>query len=82
MLNRCETIGRIVGLGLDKDDGCVRITNGSAFTLMYGSEESHDQMQAFCLRMESRLREQGRSLQDLTRGEFLRLASECSQSRD
>ena len=39
-----ESQAHLLGLGLDGDDGHVRITKGEEFSILGGSEQTHDQM--------------------------------------
>ena len=39
-----ESEAHLLGLGLDCDDGHVRITKGEEFSILGGSEQTHDQM--------------------------------------
>ena len=73
--NRSERIGRIVGLGFDNADGHVRITRGDNFDVFFGSEATHEVMQATCLKINEQLQRQGRRLEDLSRKEFIELVS-------
>ena len=68
---------RLLGLGLDNADGHVRITRGENFHLLGGSHETHQAMQEKCIRLNEKLDERGKRLEDLERGEMLDLAAEC-----
>jgi len=63
----------ILGLGLDNRDGHVRITHGDNFDILSGSAETHERMTAACLKLNARLARQGRTLGELSRGEFAAL---------
>ena len=39
-----ESQAHLLGFGLDCDDGHVRITKGEEFSILGGSEQTHDQM--------------------------------------
>ncbi len=67
---------QMVGLGFDNEDGHVRITRGSNFHIYLGSEETHERMFETCTKINERLDKQGRSLNDLSRREFLDLVSD------
>jgi hypothetical protein len=69
-------IVRILGLGLDTDDGHIRITRGKNFDVLLGSEATHDRMQETCIKIDEKLKERGRELSDLSQEEFLDLISE------
>ena len=69
-------MSRILGLGLDHEDGHLRLTKGKGFDIYQGSEESHDQMHELCRKILDRIEKQGKQLQDLSREEFASLLSE------
>jgi len=71
---------RLLGIGLDADDGVVRITNGSNFHLLGGSDETHGAMQEKCAQFNEHLDARGKQLHDLEREEFLDLAAECGMN--
>ena len=66
-----KRVVRIVGVGLDKEDEHIRITNGENFDIFLGSKGSHEQMQAWIVRIEEALKKQNRSLQEFTPEEFV-----------
>ena len=67
---------RVLGLGLDNDDGHIRITNGKNFNILLGSEQSHERMQETCIKMNEKLEACGRKLEDLSPDEFVDLISD------
>ena len=67
---------RVLGLGLDNDDGHIRITNGKNFNILLGSEQSHERMQETCIKMNEKLEASGRQLEDLSPDEFVDLISD------
>jgi hypothetical protein len=67
----------LLGLGLDNQDGHVRITRGENFHLLGGSQDTHEAMQEKCIKFNEKLQRRGKQLQELHRGEFLELAAEC-----
>ncbi|HBA82626.1 MAG TPA: hypothetical protein DCZ95_00900 [Verrucomicrobia bacterium] len=71
-----ERIVRILGLGLDHDDGHVRITRGDNFEVYLGSESTHERMQEACMKINEKLDQKGKRLEDLSRQEFIDLVSE------
>jgi hypothetical protein len=71
-----ERIVRILGLGLDNEDGHVRITKGENFEVYMGSEETHERMQETCIKINEKLGSKGKRLEDLSRKEFIDLVSE------
>lgn len=66
--------GKIVGVGLDNDDGHVRVTRGENFELVGGSEETHQTMQEKCIKFNEKLGDRGKQLEDLEPQEFLDIA--------
>ena len=68
---------RLLGIGLDNDDGHVRVTRAENFHLVGGSEDTHRVMQEKCVKFNEKLGARGKQLEDLEHAEFLDLASEC-----
>ena len=71
-----EKKAHLLGLGLDNEDGHSRLTTGEDFTLVGGSEETHERMQGLVIRMHEKLKRKGKKISDLTRDEFEDLAGE------
>jgi hypothetical protein len=67
---------RVLGLGLDTPDRHIRITRGKNFDIYFGSETTHERLQATCIKLNERLDRQGRRLEDLSRAEFVDLVSD------
>ena len=67
---------RVLGLGLDNDDGHIRITNGKNFNILLGSEQSHERMQETCIKVNEKLDARGKRLEDLSPDEFVDLISD------
>jgi hypothetical protein len=65
-----------LGVGLDNEDGHSRVTKGNDFTLVGGSEETHERMQGLVIRMNEKLKSKGKRITDLTHHEFEELAGE------
>jgi len=76
-LKRKRRKAKILGVGLDNDDGHVRITRSRNFHLVGGSQETHAGMQEKCVKFDEKLRDRGKELESLERGEFLDMAAEC-----
>ena len=70
-----ENLG-LLGVGFDGDYGHKRLTHGDGFCVVGGSAETHERMQDLVMRMNEKLRKQGRRFQDLSRPEFEALARE------
>lgn len=71
---------KLLGVGLDNDDGHVRVTRGKNFELVGGSSDTHEAMQGKCIRFNEKLDEKGKQLGDLERQEFLDMAAECEMN--
>jgi valyl-tRNA synthetase len=71
----------IFGLGLDNADGHVRITRGENFDIYFGSESTHEQIQKTCIKINEKLDQRGKRLEDLSRDEFVDLIVESKNSR-
>lgn len=72
---------RILGLGLDNADGHVRLTHGKNFDIYLGSENTHEQLQETCIKLNEKLDRRGKRLEDLSRDEFVDLVVESENSR-
>ena len=67
----------LLGVGLDCQDGCARVTRGKNFYLVGGSHETHELMQGKCIKLNEKLDKRGKQLEDLEVREFVDLAAEC-----
>ncbi len=56
----------LLGLALDNDDGHTRLTRGKNFALLGGSQESHAQMQETVIKVNERLDQRGKRLEDVS----------------
>jgi len=70
----------LLGLGLDNQDGHLRLTRGENFHLIGGSEETHGTMQEKALKFNEKLRERGRRMEDISREEFRDIAHQIGLS--
>jgi len=70
----------LLGLGLDGDDGHVRVTHGKNFHLLGGSQETHQSMQEKCIKFNEKLDVKGKELEDLGRQELIDMARECKMN--
>lgn len=59
----------MLGLGLDSD-GHKRLTTGPNFVLMGGSEETHEVMTEKAIKINEKLSERGKTLDEVSRDEF------------
>ena len=71
---------KLLGIGLDNDDGHVRLTSGEGFHVVGGSDETHQQMQEKCIRFNEKLAARGKRMDDLSGKELIELASECEMN--
>ena len=65
----------LLGLGLDSD-GHKRITKGDNFTLVGGTQETHEQMTEKALKINEKLKARGKHLETVSREEFDDIAHE------
>lgn len=77
MPNQPRKKAELLGLGLDNEDGHTRITKGENFRLVGGSQETHEVMQEKCIKFNEKLKDRGKKLEQLEKGEFLDIASDC-----
>ena len=75
-----RTKAMLLGLGMDNEDGEVRLTRGENFHLVGGSADTHGAMQEKCVKFNEKLEAKGKQLGDLERKEFLDLADECKMN--
>jgi hypothetical protein len=73
---RKEKKALILGLGLDNQDGHVRMTRGDNFHLLGGSQDTHEQMQEQAIKFNEKLNNRGKTLDQVTQEEFIDLARE------
>ena len=59
----------ILGVGLDSD-GHKRITTGDNFALVGGSQDTHDQMTEKAIKINEKLKQKGKQLEEVSREEF------------
>ncbi|MCX7805403.1 MAG: hypothetical protein N3A38_09470 [Planctomycetota bacterium] len=64
----------LIGLGLDNDDGHVRVTRGENFGLFGGSKETHERMQEKAIKFNEELKARGKRLEEIGREEFCEIA--------
>ena len=72
---------RILGLGLDDAQGHVRVTRGRNFDIYLGSESTHERLQETCVKLNEKLDQRGKRLEDLSRDEFMDLVAESGGSQ-
>lgn len=59
----------LLGIGLDSD-GHQRVTTGPNFALVGGSQETHEEMTEKAVKINEKLNERGKRLEDVSREEF------------
>jgi hypothetical protein len=70
----------ILGVGLDSD-GHKRITTGDNFALVGGTEETHERMTEKAVKINEKLKERGKQLEEVSREEFDDIAREVGLKR-
>jgi hypothetical protein len=70
----------ILGVGLDSD-GHRRITTGDNFALVGGTEETHERMTEKAVKINEKLKERGKQLEEVSREEFDDIAHEVGLKR-
>ena len=65
----------LLGLGFDSD-GHKRITKGDNFTLLGGSEATHEQMTEKAIKINEKLKARGKQLETVSKEEFDDIAHE------
>ena len=71
----------LLGLGLDSD-GHKRITTGPNFALLGGSKDTHEQMTEKAIKINEKLAEKGKRLEEVSREEFDDIAHSVGLQRD
>ena len=72
----------ILGLGLDGDDGHVRMTKGENFRLFGGSEDTHEEMQEKVIHFNEELARRKKTLEELSRPEIDEIAHDTGLKAD
>ena len=67
----------LFGMGMDCDDGEVRVTSAENFVLIGGSHDTHNCMQDRCIKFNEILGDRGKRIEDLERQELMDVAAEC-----
>ncbi len=78
MNEKKETKRHLVGLGFDQDDEMKRITRASNFTLLGGSEETHERMVEEAQVFVEMLNRYGKKMDELTRKEYYEIVEKIS----
>jgi hypothetical protein len=64
----------LLGLGLDNEDGHVRVTKGENFRLFGGSRQTHEMMQEKAVKFNEQLNKRRKTLDDISHKEFRDIA--------
>jgi hypothetical protein len=70
----------LLGLGLDKDDDQTRVTKGKNFLLWGGSKDTHAVMQETALKINEKLDQRGKRLEDVSVRELRDICDEVKDS--
>ena len=70
----------LLGLAFDHDDGHTRLTRGENFVLLGGSQDTHALMQETAIKINERLDQGGRRLEDVSIRELRVICREVAQS--
>ena len=71
----------LMGLGLDAEDGHLRITKGENFRLLGGSDSTHEFMQEKAMDFNDELRKKGKSLEEISPKEFHEIADKIGMKK-
>jgi len=70
----------LLGLAGNNDDGQTRLTRGKNFVLLGGSQETHSVMQETAIKINERLDQRGKRLEDVSIGELRDICSNVAES--
>ncbi|NLE39365.1 MAG: hypothetical protein GX621_15195 [Pirellulaceae bacterium] len=70
----------LLGVGLDAEDGQVRLTRGKNFALVGGSERTHAVMQETAVKINEHVDRAGKRLEDVTPGEIRDICQKVNDS--
>lgn len=70
----------MLGLGLDGDDGQTRLTRGKNFLLVGGCQDTHAIMQETAVKINEKLDQRGKRLEDVSVNELRDICSEIHES--
>ena len=74
MIDKQKKSAMLLGIGLDGRDGHVRITTGENFRLLGGSQETHEHMQQVAIKINEKLADRGKRLEEVSPPELLDIA--------
>jgi hypothetical protein len=70
----------MLGVAFDNDDDQTRLTRGSNFLLVGGSQETHSVMQETAIKINEQLDKRGKRLEDVPIGELRNICQDVVQS--
>ena len=70
---------KLLGIGLDNDDGHTRMTRGKNFVLCGGSQETRSRMRETAVKVNEQLDRKGKRLEDVTPPEMLDILERATQ---
>ena len=73
-------VAGLVGIGLDGDDGQTRVTRGKNFVLWGGSQETHSVMQETAIKVNERLDQKGKRMEDVSVNELRDIIHDVADS--
>ena len=76
-----KTKAMLLGLGLDSD-GHKRITKGDNFTLIGGTQDTHEQMTEKAIKINEKLKARGKQLETVSKEEFNDIAQEVGLKKN
>lgn len=76
-----KTKAMLLGLGFDSD-GHKRITKGDNFTLIGGSQDTHEQMTEKAIKINEKLKARGKQLETVSREEFNDIAQQVGLKKN
>ncbi len=65
-----------MGVGFDREDGQIRITQADDYQVLMGSKASHQELQKICSKIKETIHSSGHVLSDYTPEEFMELVGE------
>ncbi|OGV52329.1 MAG: hypothetical protein A2017_13525 [Lentisphaerae bacterium GWF2_44_16] len=71
----------LLGIGFDNKDGHSRMTKGENFYLAGGSEETHERMVETAIKVNEKLKAKGKSLEEVSKNEFIDIISEAGSEK-
>lgn len=73
-------VAGLLGIGLDGNDGQTRVTRGKNFVLWGGSQETHSIMQETAVKVNERLDQKGKRMEDVSVNELRDIIHDVADS--